>query len=46
MENYTYLNIFETKGLEYILLICFLILLIFFVRYLSNSKMKAKDARK
>ena len=46
MESYTYVNIFETKGLEYLLLICFLILLIFFVRYLSNSKTKAKKGRK
>ena len=35
METYTYVNIFETKGLEYILLICFLILFVFFVRYLN-----------
>ncbi|MGA7306023.1 MAG: hypothetical protein WBW88_14185 [Rhodothermales bacterium] len=34
METYTYVNLFETKGLEYILLICFLILLILFIRYL------------
>jgi hypothetical protein len=46
METYTYLNIFETKGLEYILLICFLVLLVFFVRYLSASKTKAKKVRK
>ena len=44
METYTYVNIFETKGLEYILLICFLVLLVFFVRYLSTSK--TKKARK
>ena len=37
MESYTYLNIFETKGLEYLLLIGFLVLLIFFVRYLETS---------
>ena len=46
METYTYVNIFETKGLEYILLICFLVLLIFFVRYLSSSKRKVKKVRK
>ena len=45
METYTYVNIFETKGLEYILLILFLILLVFFVRYLSSSKTKAKKAK-
>lgn len=38
MESYTYVNIFETKGLEYLLLICFLVLFIFLVRYLSTPK--------
>lgn len=37
METYTYVNIFETKGLEYILLICFLILFIVFIRYLNTT---------
>lgn len=36
METYTYVNIFETKGLEYLLLICFLLLFIVFVRYLRT----------
>jgi hypothetical protein len=36
METYTYVDIFETKGLEYLLLICFLVLLVFFVRYLRE----------
>lgn len=45
METYTYVNIFETKGLEYVLLICFLVLLIFFVRYLSGSKKKGKKVK-
>ena len=37
METYTYVNIFETKGLEYLLLICFLILFIVLIRYLNTS---------
>ncbi len=37
METYRYVNIFETKGLEYILLISFLVLFIFLVRYLRRS---------
>ncbi len=37
METYRYVNIFETKGLEYILLISFLVLFIFLVRYLKRS---------
>jgi len=36
METYTYVNIFETKGLEYLLLLSFLILFVFLVRYLST----------
>jgi len=40
MESYTYVNIFETKGLEYLLLICFLVLFILFIRYLHISKKK------
>lgn len=35
MEFYSYLNIFETKGLEYILLISFLVLFLLLIRYLS-----------
>ena len=37
MEFYTYLNIFETKGLEYLLLLSFFALFIFLVRYLSGA---------
>lgn len=36
MEFYTYVNIFETKGLEYLLLLSFFALFIFLVRYLSG----------
>ena len=35
MEFYSYVNIFETKGLEYLLLLSFLALFILLVRYLS-----------
>ncbi len=38
METYTYVNIFETKGLEYLLLISFLVLLVILVRYLSTPR--------
>lgn len=40
METYTYVNIFETKGLEYLLLISFLVLFVFLVRYLSTPERK------
>lgn len=42
MEGYTYVNIFETKGLEYLLLICFLVLFVLLLRYLSTPRAKAK----
>ncbi len=40
MEYYTYVNIFATKGLEYLLLLAFLALFIFFLRYLSGPAEK------
>ena len=44
MEFYTYVNIFETKGLEYLLLLSFLALFIFLVRYLSGPAKKGAAA--
>lgn len=38
METYHYVNIFETKGLEYLLLMAFLVLFVFLVKYLQGSK--------
>jgi hypothetical protein len=38
MEFYTFVNIFETKGLEYLLLLSFFALFIFLVKYLSGSE--------
>ena len=38
MESMSYVNIFETKGLEYLLVISFLIGFIYFVRRLSYSR--------
>jgi hypothetical protein len=35
VEFYYYVNIFETKGLEYLLLLSFLVLFILLVRYLT-----------
>ena len=40
METYTYVNIFETKGLEYLLLVCFLIMFVFLFRYLTGRSKK------
>ncbi len=37
METYTFVNIFETKGLEYLLLICFLALFVLLVGYLRGA---------
>ncbi len=44
MEFYTYVNIFEQKGLEYLLLLSFLALFIFLVRYLSGPDRKKSAA--
>jgi hypothetical protein len=41
MESYTYVNIFETKGLEYLLLVAFLVLFVVLVRYLGGPKKEA-----
>jgi hypothetical protein len=35
VETYHFVDIFETKGLEYLLLIIFLVLLIYLLRYLA-----------
>lgn len=40
MEHYSYVNIFETKGLEYLLVISFLVLFILLARFLMPSKRK------
>ena len=37
MEFYTFVNIFETKGLEYLLLLSFFVLFILLVKYLSGA---------
>ena len=44
MEFYSYVNIFETKGLEYLLLLSFLVLLIALVRYLSVPEKKGSSS--
>ena len=38
METYRYVNIFETKGLEYLLLISFLVLFVLLIRYLRRPE--------
>jgi len=40
METYSYVNIFATKGLEYLLLGCFLLMFIVFIKYLKPPKPK------
>ena len=44
MEYYSYVNIFETKGLAYLLLLSFLVMGVFLVRYLSGSQDENVDA--
>ncbi len=38
LETYRYVNIFETKGLEYLLLLCFLVMFVLLIRYLEKGK--------
>ncbi len=40
MEYYSYVNIFETKGLAYLLLLSFLVLGVLLIRYLSGPERK------
>jgi hypothetical protein len=44
VEFYYYVNIFETKGLEYLLLLSFLVLFILLVRYLAVPGKKQPGA--
>jgi len=45
MEYYTYVNIFEQKGVAYILLLSFLVLAVLFLRYLSGPSKNDSDRR-
>ncbi len=45
MEYFHYVNIFETKGLEYILVMVFMITFVFFVRNLDAPMKKSGGAR-
>ncbi len=42
MESYSYVDLFETKGLEYLLLIGFLVLLVFLLRYLDSAPARTR----
>jgi hypothetical protein len=45
MDSFTYVNIFETKGMEYLLLLSFWVLFAYLVRYLSKPAKKRKELR-
>ena len=45
MDSISYVNIFETKGLEYLLLLSFWVLFVFLVRYLSKPADKEGGRR-
>ena len=45
MDSFIYVNIFETKGLEYLLLLCFWVLFMYLVRYLSPAPKKSKGKK-
>jgi hypothetical protein len=44
MDSFTYVNIFETKGLEYLLLLSFWVLFVFLIRYLSKPPKGRSDS--
>jgi hypothetical protein len=46
MEYYSYVNIFEQKGVAYILLLSFLVLAVMFLRYLSGPSKGGRDSGK
>lgn len=46
MDSFTYVNIFETKGLEYLLLLCFWVLFAYLLRYLSTPGKKRKGSNR
>lgn len=46
MEYYSYVNIFETKGLAYMLLLCFLVMGVLLIRYLSGPEPKDSSPEK
>ncbi len=43
MEYYSYVNIFETKGLAYLLLMSFLVMGVILVRYISGPEKKDSE---
>ena len=45
MDSISYVNIFETKGLEYLLLLSFWVLFVLLVRYLSKPADKEAGRR-
>lgn len=44
MEYYSYVNIFEQKGVAYILLLSFLVLAVLLIRYISGAPGKDSSA--
>lgn len=47
MAEYTYLDIFATKGIEYIVVVIYFVLLVFFSKSLNaKSKTNGKNAGK
>ena len=44
MVSISYVNIFETKGLEYLLLLSFWVLFVFLIRYLWSPVKKSGDS--
>jgi hypothetical protein len=46
MEGNTYIDMFSTKGVEYLLMIGFLVLIVFFLRALTRDRSKGESAKR
>jgi hypothetical protein len=46
LEYYSYVNIFETKGLAYLLLLSFLVMGVLLIRYLSGPERRDSGPEK
>jgi hypothetical protein len=44
MDGFTFVDIFETKGIEYILVLVFLVVFIFFMRALTKETPRSGDS--
>ena len=44
METFTYIDIFSTKGVEYLFVLCYLVMLVLFWRMMKKCKVQQAEA--